>query len=113
MLPLLRIHKEGSGDERSEEGADAKCEVNGVHVRSRVSAFPDPQQQDVAPGVETAAGEALHEAGGIHEVEGGAVGQGSVGQAKQEESGGEKEVARIWNSIHEGSRQETPDQRTN
>ena len=86
MLPIFYIDEEGSGNERGEEGADAKGEVKGVHVRSRVPAFPDSEQQDVAPGVETAAGEPPHEADGIHDEEGGAVGQGSVGQTNQDES---------------------------
>ena len=103
MLSVFRIDEEGSGDERSEEGADAKGEVDGVHVRSRVPAFPDSEQQDVAPCVKTAAGEALQEAGDVHDEEGGAVGQGSVGDPNQEKSGGKKEVTRIWDSVHEGS----------
>ena len=66
-----------------------------MHVRPRVPPFPDVEQEHVAPGVQAAAGQAPEEAGeplkpddepdeagGVHDKEGGAVGQGPVGQAQ-------------------------------
>ena len=41
----LFIEKEGPGQDGGEEGAQAKCEVESVHVGPRVPASPDTEEQ--------------------------------------------------------------------
>ena len=73
---------------------------------------PDLEQGDVAGGLKASNHEASEQAGGVHDCQGGAVGEAGVGHPQHHQHGGEEEVAGVGQPVQDCSGQEAADQRS-
>ena len=82
----LLVDQEGSGHERSEEGAETEGEVDGVHVGAAVPALPDVEDDHVPSGVDVPAAKPGEDGADVDGDKIGAVGISRQGTAHEDDS---------------------------